>query len=127
MKRRFGFSLIELVLSLGLFSILLTIFLKLSALEHGRSQSVFEEQDLMAYGEVLEWTLKNTSGVKSGVWSGFKDPKTQERKFVHGNIKERTCFAEVSEEDDLYRAILRDASLRNGKIKPVEFFIPKTL
>ena len=122
MSKRFGFSLIELVLSIGLLSILLTIFLKLNALEYNRSQVVWEEQNLMAYVDVLEWTLKNTRNVKVGFWSGFQDFKNQERKFVYGDKSEKVCSAEVKKDREIYRAILRG----NEKVKPIEFFISQS-
>ena len=124
MNKRSGFGLIELVLSVGLLSLILTIFLKLKASEHSRSQAILEEQNLTAYVDVLEWTLhqeKNTVGF----WSGFQDIKSKERKFVHGDKKEKECLAEVNEDDDTYRIILRGTTSKNKKIKPIAFFIPK--
>ena len=121
MNRRSGFSLIGLVLSLGLFSALLTVFLKLNAWEQGRSQAILEEQNLMAYVDVLNWTLKRENGPKDGIWSGFQDPKARERKFVRGVTSERTCFAKVTkEEEGIYRVVLRGENPK--KTIPMEFF-----
>ena len=125
MSKRSGFSLIELVLSLGLFSILLTVFLKLNAWERSRSQAVLEAQNLMAYAAVLEWTLKCTDGPKIGVWSGYQDLQNHERKFVRGMIKEEVCSAEVCKNggENFYRVTLRSANFK--KVKPIEVFIAK--
>ena len=121
MNRRSGFSLIGLVLSLGLFSVLLNVFLKLNAWEHGRSQAILEEQNLMAYVDVLHWSLKREDGPKNGFWSGFQDPKTRERKFVRGVTNERVCLAKVTkEEEGIYRVVLRGENLK--KTIPMEFF-----
>ena len=121
MNRHSGFSLIELVLSLGLFSILLTVFLKLNAWEQGRSQAMLEEQNLMAYMDVLNWTLKRESGPKEGIWSGFQDPKTQERKFVRGVANEKVCFAKVTKEDEgICHIVLHGENPK--KVIPMEFF-----
>ena len=126
MKKKSGFSLIELILSLGLFSVLLTVFLKLNTLEHNRAQSVLEEQNLMAYMDVLEWTLKTTKGVKVGIWSGFQDVNTKERKFIRGFVKEKVCVAEIKEEKDLYWVTLRGKTAQNVKIKPLKFWVIKS-
>ena len=120
MNRHSGFSLIELVLSLGLFSILLTVFLKLNAWEQGRSQVMLEEQNLMAYVDVLNWTLKRENGLKDGIWSGVQDPKTRERKFVRGVTKERACYAKVTKGEGIYRIVLHGENLK--KVIPIEFF-----
>ena len=122
MNRRSGFSLIELVLSLGLFSILLTVFLKLNAWEQGRAQVMLEEQNLMAYVDVLNWTLKRAKGPKDGIWSGLQDLKTRERKFVRGVTKERACYAKVTKgEEGIYRIVLHGENLK--KIEPMRFFV----
>lgn len=126
MSKRSGFSLIELVLSLGLFSALLTVYLKLNTWEHARSQSILDEQNLMAYATVLEWTLKRMDGPKVGIWSGSPDPKTHERKFVRGDIKERFCFAEVSENKSaasIYQIVLYGE--KPTKTAPIELIIAK--
>ena len=112
MRKRFGFSLIELVLSLGLFSLLLTVFLKLNAWEQARTQVVLEEQNLMAYAETLKWTLSRENGMKDGIWSGFQDSQTRDRKFVRGVKKESVCIAEVTKEECVYYIVLRKKGLR---------------
>lgn len=126
MKKQSGFSLIELVLSLCLLSVLLAVFLKLQALEHGRSQSFLEKQDLMAYTDVLDWTLKNTKREKTGTWYGFQDVKTRERKFVRWATKEKVCCAEVKEEGEFYNATLRKKTSKNARTAPIKFFILKS-
>ncbi|MGX8716990.1 MAG: prepilin-type N-terminal cleavage/methylation domain-containing protein [bacterium] len=125
MNKKAGFSLIELILSLELFSILLTVFLKLNVLEHSRGQTILEEQNLMAYMDVLEWTLKTTRGSKVGIWCGFQDVTTKERKFIRGDIKEKVCSANVQipEGQDFYQVDLIGETLQNTKIKPLTFFI----
>lgn len=114
MRKRFGFSLIELVLSLGLFSLLLTVFLKLNAWEQARTQVVLEEQNLMAYAETLKWTLSRENGMKDGIWSGFQDSQTRDRKFVRGVKKESVCIAEVTKEECVYYIVLRKKGLKNN-------------
>ena len=124
MRKRFGFSLIEIVISLGLFSIVLTVVLKLNAWVHARSQIVLEEQNLMAYETALEWTLKNEEDLKDSVWSGFQDPKDHRRKFVCNVQEGSVCFAKVMKaKEGLYRVSLR--STNSKKIKPIVFFIAK--
>ena len=123
MSKRSGFSLIELILSLGLFSLIWIVFLKLNSWERARSQAVWEEQNLMAYAAVLEWMLKCTDGPKMGIWSGYQDPLNHERKFVRGIAKGRKCFAKIDEEENLYRVVLRGTNIK--KIAPLEFFIAK--
>lgn len=127
MKKIFGFSLIELVLSLGLISILLTVYLKLNAWEKHQEQAVLEEQNLMAYTDVLEWTLKNIKSRKTGVWSGFQDIKTKERKFIRGDIKDKICSANVQipKGQDFYQVNLKGGTPQNAKITPITFFIIK--
>lgn len=128
MNKKAGFTLIELILSLGLFSVLLTVSLKLNVLEHSREQAILEEQNLMAYMDVLEWTLKTTRGTEVGIWHGFQDVKTKERKFIRGPMKENVCSAEVAEikgGNDLFEITLRGETNQNKKIKPIKFWVIK--
>lgn len=125
MNKKAGFTLIELILSLGLFSVLLTVSLKLNVLEHSREQAILEEQNLMAYMDVLDWTLKTTRGTKVGIWHGFQDVKTKERKFIRGDIKEKVCSAKIKEEKDFYEISLRGETYQNSKIKPINFWVIK--
>ena len=121
-----GYSLIELVLSLGLFSILLTVFLKLNAWEQGRTQAILEEQNLMAYVDVLKWTLEREKCLENSIWSGVQNPKTRERKFIRGITQERFCWAEVNkceEDKKSYRVVLHGENIK--KTTPITFFIVK--
>ncbi len=127
MKKHAGFNLIELILSLGLLSVVLTVFLKLKSLEHHRTQSFLEEQDLLAYMDVLDWTLQNTNGIKIGTWFGWQEANTKERKFTRNHIKDYVCCAEIKEENELYTVTLYGNPTKKVRTKPIKYVMLKEL
>ena len=75
-----GFSLLEFMLSLMIFSVCLVVVIHLKTLKQQKYIQLEEEKILHTYIDAFEWFLQNNQEVK-GIWWSYHDAITKERYF----------------------------------------------
>ena len=107
MKRRCGFSLIELLIGLSIFSVLIIVMGKLHSAFTPKQAMVKERQLLLPYLDAFEHFLtRENERERCGNWFCYQDTNTKERIFCKER-KNQSWFYKIyvkAIKDNLYEA-----------------------